>query len=136
MAGLIDLITTEKKEEQSPLMSLANSSIEMEVINKVADEYNLNDDERKLLFVIRKIENGKQGKEFGVLTKEAMRFANDKDPMKSFITQARWAAGTIKKRYKGNLEKFAKRWAPVGAENDPTELNKNWLKNAKFYMNK
>lgn len=27
------------------------------------------------------------------------------------------------------VKHWAKRWAPVGAENDPTALNKNWPKN-------
>ena len=32
------------------------------------------------------------------------------------------------------LEYLASRYAPIGAENDPTNLNKNWLKNvSKFY---
>ena len=108
---------------------------EDKIINTVAREYGLNQEQANLLWAIRKVENGRQGREFGVLKPEAMRYENG-DPVKSFETQAKWAAGTIKKRYNGDLEEFANRWAPIGAENDPTNLNKNWVKNIKFYMNK
>jgi hypothetical protein len=112
----------------------SNSNTEIDIINRIADEYGLEGASKKLLFAIRKVENGKQGKEFGVLNPEAMRYANDPDAMKSFETQARWAAGTIQKRFHGDIDAFAKRWAPVGASNDPNGLNKNWIKNIKFYM--
>lgn len=106
---------------------------EKAIMDQVADKYKLSDEQRSLLYTVRKIENGGVGKEFGVLTPEAMRFKDN--PEMSFITQAMWAAGTIKKRYNGDLESFSKRWAPVGAQNDPQGLNNNWLKNAKYYMN-
>lgn len=32
------------------------------------------------------------------------------------------------------LEFLAKRYAPVGAENDPTGLNRNWLKNVRHFI--
>jgi hypothetical protein len=32
------------------------------------------------------------------------------------------------------LEFLAKRYCPIGAKNDPTGLNKNWLKNVMFYL--
>lgn len=112
--------------------SLVSAEIcERAIISRVANEYNLNKEETALLFAIRKAENGKTPKEFGVLNKQAMRF---KDPVKSLECQARWCAGTIKKRYKGDLEAFGARYCPVGAENDPTGLNKNWVKNVKNFM--
>jgi len=123
------------------LLVLANSVFanplpgkEIKVINQVADEYNLVGEERTLLFVIRIIENGDVGREFGVLNPQAMRFKDDPDM--SFRTQARWAAGTIKKRFNDNLEGFANRWAPIGAKNDPDNLNKNWFPNAQHWMKK
>lgn len=118
------------------LSKLVDTSLnEDKIINSVAKEYGLTPEQTKLLWSIRKVEQGRQGREFGVLTPEAMRFENG-DPIDSFTTQAKWAAGTIKKRYDGDIESFANRWAPVGAENDPTNLNKNWIKNIKYYMNK
>lgn len=102
------------------------------IIESVAEEYKLTGDKKRLLWAIRKSENGGPGREFGVLVPEAMRFEND--PRMSMITQARWAAGTIKKRFKGSIDTFAARWAPTGAKNDPTGLNKNLPGNLKYYM--
>ena len=102
------------------------------IMNHVAEEYKLNPAQHKLLKAIRKQENGGPGREFGVLHPDAMRYKDD--PYKSYVTQAHWAAGTIKKRYTGDVDKFAKRWAPVGAKNDPKGLNKNWAKNVKKFM--
>ncbi len=136
LAGLLQAVFPQAEAAEiksNPLEKLANSSQEYAIINKVADEYKLDDTQRKLLYSIRKVENGRQGREFGVLSPEAMRYEKG-DPLLSLETQAKWAAGTIKKRFNGNLEEFAGRWAPVGAKNDPTNLNKNWIKNIKFYM--
>ena len=105
---------------------------EKALISSVADEYKLEGGERLMLYVIRKIENGGVSREFGVLSKEAMRHKDD--ALLSFITQARWAAGTIKKRFNKDLIGFANRYCPVGAKNDPTGLNNNWYKNAVFYL--
>lgn len=112
---------------------LIMSPEEKGIMDGVAQEYKLTDEQKRLLYTIRKVENGGVGKEFGVLSPEAMRYKDN--PVLSYLTQARWAAGTIKKRYDGDIEKFAKRWAPVGVANDPTNLNKNWIKNAQYYMN-
>lgn len=101
---------------------------ETAIINEVADEYGLVGDARRLLFVIRKIENGAPGREFGVLHKKALN--------RGFRVQCEWAAGTIKKRYAGDLRAFAERWAPIGADNDPNGLNNHWHDNASFYMAK
>jgi len=35
--------------------------------------------------------------------------------------------------YKDYLEFLASRYCPVGVENDPKGLNKNWLKNVRYY---
>jgi hypothetical protein len=109
---------------------------ERAIITETAREYTLTTEETRLLKVIRIIENGPQGREFGVLTPKAMRYADHPNWRKSFRVQAQWAAGTIKKRYNGNLKTFADRWCPIGAKNDPTGLNKNWYPNAKYWMNK
>ena len=112
-----------------------SKSEEDEIINQVADQYKLKGDSRKLLRGIRHVENGRQGREFGVLNSHAERYANDPDPTKSFKIQAEWAAGSIKKHYKGDLESFAHRYAPVkGATNDVHKMNANWLPNMQSYM--
>jgi len=40
------------------------------------------------------------------------------------------------KKYKTFLEFLASRYAPIGAKNDPKNLNKNWLKNVKYFLRK
>ena|ERR1039458_3951490 len=108
---------------------------ERNIINQTADKYKLAGPSRKLLHTIRHVENGKQGKEFGVLNSHAERYAKDSDPTKSFKLQAEWAAGTIKKHFTGDLKKFANHYAPIkGATNDVHGMNKNWLKNAQAKM--
>jgi hypothetical protein len=96
----------------------------------VAKKYNLTKEQTWLLCTIRKIENGSTPREFGILTPDAMRFKNDS--VRSFFCQAEWCAGTIKKRYKGDLLKFAERYCP----RDLSPLNRNWYSNALYYMNK
>lgn len=105
---------------------------EEDIIGQVAKEYNLNGTAKLLLYVIRKVENGGDGEEFGVLNPEAQIYAGDKE--RSFRLQAEWAAATIQKRFDGDLQAFADRWAPIGAANDPEGKNKNWFPNATRYM--
>lgn len=108
---------------------------ESSIIDSVAKEYGLTGESKKLLHGIRKAENGRQGREFGVLNSHAERYADDLDPSKSFKLQTQYAAGTIKKHYKGDLEKFAEHYAPTkGATNDVHNLNQNWVKNVKSSM--
>jgi hypothetical protein len=131
-----DILSLTKEQQKKSLISLFKKEKESDVINRVAEEYRLDPIETKLLHGIRAIEQGRKGREFGVLNQEAMRFENDPDPVKSLETQARWAAGTIKKRFTGDLKDFADRWAPIGAENDPDNLNKNWYPNILDYMSR
>jgi hypothetical protein len=108
---------------------------EREIINQTADKYKLTGPSRKLLHTIRHVENGKQGREFGVLNSHAERYSKDPDPTKSFKLQAEWAASIIKKHFKGDLKSFANHYAPTqGATNDVHGMNKNWLKNAQSLM--
>ena len=87
-----------------------------------------------LILAIRESERGRPGLEFGVMHPEA-RDTN-------LRTQAKWAIGTVKK----NIERFenqsedtdfiaflGKRYAPVGAKNDPEGLNQNWVKNVRYW---
>ena len=90
---------------------------DQEVLERIAESYNLTPKQYRLLQAIRIAENGRAGREFGVLHPKAI----DTD----FETQARWAAGTIAKRYDGNLNKFVDRWCPAEVD---AEGNKN-LKN-------
>jgi len=98
-----------------------------------------------ILFAIRKAENGRKGIEFGVISNPR---AIGKDWETWEVTldrQAGWAAATIMK----NRERWAKdpkeqmfivflakRYAPVGVENDPDNLNRHWLGNVMRISNK
>lgn len=110
---------------------------EKTILSLVAEERKLNYDEKILLFAIRSHENGKPGKECGVLSYNANYYG---DGFVSLIIQADAATWIIRKYYKGSLREFAKIYAPIGAKNDPTNLNQCWYaevrKWMKFYKNK
>ena len=82
------------------------------IIADVASEYGLTADGARLLQAIRIAENGGAGLEFGVAQYQprhpARRFAAH--PELSLRTQAQWAAGTIRKRYRGDVGAFARRY--------------------------
>jgi len=86
-----------------------------------------------LLRAIRKAENGGPGREYGILNPAA----------KTERQQAGWCAATCWKNYirwqkqgrKGDyIEFLAARYAPVGAGNDPQNLNKNWIRNVESFL--
>ena len=104
------------------------------VLSRVAHEYRLTPEQRRLLFAIRMAERGGPGREMGVLTPAAMRYKGDH--AKSLDLQARWCAGTIRARYTGDLEAFAARYAPRDVANDPKGLNRNWVPNVRFFLQK
>lgn len=87
---------------------------EVEILLRVGSEYGLRGETLKLLLAIRKVENGGPGMEMGVASDyprhRSHRHAGDLD--KSLRLQAQWAAGTIVRHYKGDLETFAKRYCP------------------------
>lgn len=103
------------------------------ILSDVADEYGLTGRSRWLLFTIRLAEDGPDGLEMGVMTPAAQRYRGDH--AKSLRLQAQYAAGTIKRRYTGDLKAFAERWAPQNAENDRKHgLNKYWLPNVQSIL--
>ena len=103
---------------------------EVGILVDVGEEYGLSGDELKLLLVIRKIENGGPGVEMGVGSNipghRARRYAGQPDL--SLRIQARWAAGTIRDRFAGNLESFAKRYCPPKW--------RHWTSMARHWMNR
>lgn len=98
---------------------------EITICNEVALEYSLDQEQADLLIAIRKHENGLAGLEFGIggpmeSGHPAHRFAlgqSDRTRFneRSFRCQAQWAAGTIRRHYRGNLLAFARRYCPHGA---------------------
>ena len=87
---------------------------EWATLREVAAQYELNTEATWLLAAIRLHENGRPGLEFGVggpmdSGHKAHRY---RDGVKSFRVQCAWAAGTIKKRYAGDLQAFSRRYNP------------------------
>ena len=93
------------------------------------------------MLAVRMTEQGKAGREFGVLAQGAI----DTD----LETQAEWTMSTLikdtKRWHTGSLAKgkkedyptfihyFADKWATIGADNDPNNLNQYWLPNFQKY---
>lgn len=103
---------------------------ESAVILGVGSDYGLEGESLKLLLVIRVIENGGRGIEFGVVNPAARRYASDCDSRRSLRLQAKWCSGSIRKRFTGNLAAFRDRWCPPSGNG----YNGNWLRNATYWM--
>ena len=90
---------------------------EWKMLREVATGNRLTAEQTWLLAAIRLQENGRPGLEFGIggpmnSGHIAHRY---RDGVKSFRVQCAWAAGTIKRRYTGDLNAFAKRYNPLNA---------------------
>ena len=90
---------------------------EWTMLRQVAAEYGLSKEETWLLAAIRIHENGRPGLEFGVggPMKSGHKAHRYRDGVSSFRVQCAWAAGTIMKRYTGDLRAFGKRYNPYHA---------------------
>jgi len=84
-----------------------------------------------IVAAIRYAENGRAGREYGILHKRCPN---------TYRAQAGWCAATVQKNYdrwvkggrKGEYLVFlAKRYCPIGADNDPNGLNRHWLGNVR-----
>ena len=101
-----------------PAMAAATlPTCEWAMLRQVAAEYGLTAEQTWLLAAIRLHENGRPGLEFGVggpmdSGHKAHRY---RDGINSFRVQCSWAAGTIRKRYTGDIAVFAKRYNPYHA---------------------
>jgi len=124
--------------ERKGLRSVSSFFVgEYETIKRAAERNNCRGDLFFVLLAIRKAENGRKGLEFGIMHPRAKNTCLD--------TQAGWAAATVVKNYKRWLKSdkrydfitfLGRRYCPVGAANDPTGLNKNWIKNVKYWYRK
>lgn len=97
------------------------------------------------LFVcaIRKQENGSAGREFGVISEAADNYDDQLRICVASVAHrvAAYQLNPLVRTPEGRLRysvswiaHFAGIWAPVGAKNDPTELNENWFPNVcSFY---
>ena len=89
-----------------------------------------------IVAAIRYAENGGAGKEYGILHPRVKP---------TYRSQAGWCAATVQKNYdrwvkagsKGEFIVFlGNKYCPVGADNDPTGLNKHWVKNVTSFRKK
>lgn len=121
---------------------------EHEVILNAAKRNGIDENDHEtmsMLYAIRSTENGRAGKEFGVLHKNAVG-----KPGQTLDKQAGWASSILMKRkgewegmdsttqaqYKGFPHYLQSKYSPtIGATNDPKGLNNNWLKNFTHHYN-
>lgn len=96
-----------------------------------------------IVAAIRHAENGRAGREYGILGAGVQR--DMKRRGETYRTQAGWCAATVQKTYDrwtkaGKLGDFVtflgKRYCPVGADNDPQGLNRHWVKNVTAWRKK
>lgn len=114
---------------------------ELSIIRLAAKRNKCNADKFWLLLAIRKAENGRPGREFGILDPKALAEVKA-EPQRSLDIQAGWAAATIVKNHQrwknagrpGDFINFlADRYCPASV--DP-EGNKNWKRNVRFWFEK
>ena len=100
-----------------PVAAASLPAQEWAILREVAANNGLSEDETWLLAAIRLHENGRPGLEFGIggPMNSGHRAHRYRDGVKSFRVQCAWAAGTIKRRYTGDLVAFGKRYNPLNA---------------------
>ena len=93
---------------------------EAQIILEVAQEYQLDVAQTKLMVCLRRCENGDpdDGNEFGVAHERPKHPSHryKGKPEKSLRLQARWAAGTVRVHYGGDLLEFCRTWCPKNYE--------------------
>jgi len=118
-----------------------NLMAELPVIYQAALRNHCNEMDFYILLAIRKAENGRPGREFGILHPKAQALIKE-HPEWSLDIQAGWSAATIVKNRKrwdragqpGNFITFlADRYCPK--ETDP-EGNRNWAVNVNYWFTK
>ena len=89
-----------------------------------------------IVAAIRYAENGGKGKEYGILHPRVKP---------TYRSQAGWCAATVQKHYdrwvkagrKGEfVVSLGARYCPIGADNDPDNLNRHWIGNVKKFQRK
>ena len=87
------------------------------MIRQIAVNYDLDEDATWLLAAIRRHENGRPGLEFGIggPMNSGHRAHRYRDGVKSFYVQGYWAAGTVRKHYRGDIAAFGRRYNPANA---------------------
>jgi hypothetical protein len=86
------------------------------------------------LVALRVVENGRPGREFGVLSVPAPTYEDQVLVAARSFRNAEQRFGEAARDVHGHytedfLRHFSARWAPIGAENDPDNLNSNHANN-------
>jgi len=117
---------------------------EIGMIFDAAFRNKLTTEQTYVLFGIRKAENGKAGREFGIIHPKCEQLMA-LSPHDTFSIQAGWCAQTIKKNWDrwvdaGQPDDFitflGSKYCPADAENDPKNLNQHWVGNVKKWVEK
>ena len=92
-----------------------------------------------LLAAIRLAENGRAGREFGVLSESANTYEQQaricalsiRNNTYRYVQKVeQWPIDSVTGQLsRGFVEFMAQRWAPIGVGNDPDNLNAHWPKN-------
>ena len=90
---------------------------------------------------IRKAENGGDGRQFGVLSVEAATYEDQLMVCCNSVAHRldEYPANPVGRRdgrlvyREGFIDYFARHWAPIGADNDPSGLNANWTNNVEAF---
>lgn len=130
----------EKKQEEKKSSSCKYSKVECDIYAK-GIEYGMTEKQAWLAVAISKHETGrwtsKAYKEYnnfgGLMTSKGLKkFNNYEEGLNAFVK-------LLKNRYysKGltTIESIQKVYAPVGAKNDPKNLNSNWVSGVKSFYN-
>jgi hypothetical protein len=84
---------------------------------------------------IRGTENGRPTREFGVLSTVAGNYAAQLEVACVSVKHRMQAAG-VKEVSDLFIQFFGSRWAPLAADNDPDDLNANWVPNCSHLFHK
>lgn len=135
---LVDALEETVTEKEGVTLDISYfSEEEYTAVIMAGQRNNLKTELLPILFAILKAENGRPGREFGIMHPRALDT--------NLYTQAGWAAATVQKNYdrwikagsKGDFIAFlGARYCPVGADNDPDGLNKNWIPNVTKWVEK
>jgi hypothetical protein len=92
--------------------------------------------DQEIVNAIYKAEGGKKAKKpFGILSVECSGYDECRQICYNTVRNNRKRyADYGHKQYDTYLEFLSSRYAPVGASNDPSNLNKNWLKNVRYFL--
>ena len=104
--------------------------------NGVTSEYDL-----RLLYAIRLAENGRKGRELGILHPRCLALCAEPGA-DTLDIQAGWCAATVRNQHRRHeahdcgldfIACLARRYAPINCDND-NGTNQFWLKNVRWFM--